>query len=101
MSPSSVYEPHNIVVTIPYWLDRNDGSLPTTNEDSLRIMRQGKEVDAREMVIHDIRNAEHDFTLDQNGFQVWNLPQTPEFTKDDAEIEAKQYPAIVEKIKEM
>jgi hypothetical protein len=53
------------------------------------------------MVIHDIRNTEHDFTLDKNGFQVQNLPQTLAFMKDDAETEVKQYAAIVEKIKEM
>jgi hypothetical protein len=101
MSPSKIYEPHDVVATIAYWLERSDGSLPITNEDSLKIMRQGKEVDAREMTIHDIRNTGHNFTLDKNGFQVWNLPETPEYTKDDAQIEAEQYPVIVEKIKEL
>jgi len=101
MSPSKIYQPHDVVATIAYWLERSDGSLPMTNEDSLKIMRQGKEVDAREMTIHDIRNTENDFTLDMNGFQLWDFPETPEYTKDDADIEAKQYPAIMEKIREM
>ena len=74
MSPSRIYEPHDAVATTAYWSERSDGSRPTTNEESLIIMRQGKEVDAREMKIHDIRNTDNNFTLDTNGFQVWNLP---------------------------
>jgi hypothetical protein len=96
-----ICKPRDAVATIAYWQERSDGSRPTTNEESLIIMRQGKEVDAREMKIHDIRNTENNFTLDTNGFQVWNLPEIPEYTKDGAEIETKQFPAIVEKIKEM
>jgi hypothetical protein len=101
MSPSKIYEPCDAVTSVPYWLERNDGSLPETNEESLKILRQGKEVDPREMTIHDTRNNEHDFSLDKNGFQVWYLPELPDYTKDDDEIAAKQYPVLIEKIKEV
>ena len=37
MSPSKIYQPHDVVATIAYWLERSDGSLPMTNEDSLKI----------------------------------------------------------------
>jgi hypothetical protein len=101
MSPSKIYEPHEAVATIAYWLERSDGSRPTAVEETLKILRQGKEVDARETTIHDIRNIEGSFTLDTNGFQLWNIPEMPEYINDDAEIEAKEYPTIVEKLKEM
>src|SRR5277367_3613756 len=45
MSPSMICKPHDAVATIAYWQERSDGSRPTTNEESLIIMRQGKEVD--------------------------------------------------------
>lgn len=100
MSPSKIYQPQDITAAIAYWRERSDGSLPT-EEDSLKIMRQGKEVDAREMTIHDIRNIQDNFTLDKNGFQVWTLPETPEYTKDNKAIEDNQYPEIVETLEKL
>jgi hypothetical protein len=100
MSPSKIYQPHDAVARVAYWKERSDGSLPT-GKDSMRIMRQGREVDAREMTFHDIRNTRDEFTLDKSGFQVWTLPDTPEYTKDDKEIEDKEYPEIIETLKKM
>jgi hypothetical protein len=100
MSPSKIHQPHDVVAEIAYWRERSDGSLPT-GVDSLKIMRQGKEVDARQMTIYDIRDNLDGFTLDKNGFQVWTLPQTPAYTKDDKEIEDKEYPEIIETLQKM
>jgi hypothetical protein len=69
MSPSQIYEPHDITAKIGHWLERSDSSRPT-KEDSTNIMRLSKEMDAREMTIYDIRNTEDEFTLDKNGFQI-------------------------------
>jgi hypothetical protein len=100
MSSSKVYEPHDVVTTIAYWQERSDGSLPVV-DDAMKIMRQGKEADAREVTFHDIRNNINDFTLDRNGFQVWPLPEIPAYTKDDKEIEEREFPQVIDYLKKM
>jgi hypothetical protein len=47
------------------------------------------------------RNNVDDFTLAKNGFQVWTLPEMPEYTKDDQAIEDNQYPEITETLKKL
>jgi hypothetical protein len=100
MSPSKICQPQDTVAKLAYWQERSDGSL-LTEEDSMKIIRQGRDVDLREMTIQGIRNIHDSFTLDKNGFQVWNLPATPEYTKDDKEIEDKQYTEIIETLKKV
>lgn len=100
MSSSTTYQPYDVVARIAYWPEGRPGSL-AAEENALNIAYRTRAVDAREMTIYDSRNIGGDFTLDKNGFQVLILPDTPKYTKDDQEIEAAQYPEIIEAIKNM
>lgn len=100
MSPSTIYQPHDVVARIAYWPEGRKGGL-AAEDNALSIACRARAVDVREMTIHDIRSNIDYFTLDRNGFQVWTLPDTLEYTKDDQEIETKQYPEIAEALKKM
>jgi hypothetical protein len=100
VTPSTIYQPRDVVARIAYWPEGSDGSL-AAEEHALNIPYRARAVDIREMTIHDSRGNIGDFTLDKNGFQVWTLPDTPKYTKDDQEIESEQYPEIIEGLKKM
>lgn len=100
MSSSTTYQYRDVVARIAYWPEGRAGSL-AAEENALNIPYRARAVDAREMIIHDSRGNIGDFTLNKNGFQVWTLPGTPKYTKDDQEIESEQYPEIIDAVKEM
>jgi hypothetical protein len=97
MIPSTIYQSHDVVA---YWPEGSNGSL-VAEENALNIAYRARAVDIRELTIHDSRSNIGDFTLDKNGFQVWTLPDTPTYTKDDQKIESEQYPEIIEALKKL
>ena len=100
MSTSTTYQPHDVVVRIAYSPEGRAGSLAAEG-NALNTAYRARAVGAREMTIYDSRSIGGDFTLNQNGFQVLILPDTPRYTKDDQEIETEQYPKIIEALKNM
>lgn len=100
MSPSKTYQSQDVEADIRYWQPWAGGSIPNKAE-TIRIMNGLTEVDAHKVTIHDIRNVENDFTLAENGLQVWNLPSEPECTKDEDGAIIKYYPEVVAYLKNM
>jgi hypothetical protein len=57
--------------------------------------------DIRRMTFHDIRNAENEYTLDKNGFQILELPRTPDYLVDEEQIRSRVYPEVTQKLREL
>lgn len=98
MSLSQVYQPRNIEAAVAYWPEYNQ-RRPAEEDD--RIMHRLHDCDIRRMTFHDIRNAENEYTLDKNGFQILVLPQTPEYLVNEEQIKSMVYPEVTQKLREL
>ena len=99
MPLSQVYQPCNIEAGVAYWPEYNQSRPEEENEK--RRMQRLHDCDIRTMTFHDIRNAEKEYTLDENGFQIFVLPRTPDYLVDEEQIRSGVYPEVTQKLREL
>lgn len=85
---------HDIDVTLGYYQPKADGTAPEV--DDIAIVLGRKDMDCREVVIHDIRGEEESYLLDSHGFQIIRHTSSVDDFKDDAKIQSTYYPEIEE-----
>ena len=89
---------HDVVTTFNYYKDPGDGSPPEPNYVG-RPETFERPTETQVSVVHDIRGAEGDYTLDTTGFQIYrHLSQETAF-EDDTQIKRIYYPEIEELLK--
>ena len=96
----TTYKPHHVLAGFHYYLDPNDGSLPAPGYVDRPESFTEKPIDTRNLLVHDIRGEEQNYTLDQNGFQIYrNVSREKDFL-DDEKIKAEYYPEVEQLLKE-
>jgi hypothetical protein len=83
--------PHDIEATLFYYKSR-DGISPEIND--IELLLGDKDADGRKVMIQDIRHKEHDYSLENNGFQVLNHDIQGDIFRDVETIKSLYYPAM-------
>lgn len=68
------------------------GGSPHLND--LGLLLGNKHMETRLMRIHDVRGREHDFTLDDNGFQFAKLDSDVTDFTDKEHVQSSYYPQV-------
>jgi hypothetical protein len=88
----------DVVAALNFYAPPEDGSAPfnLAGDIPAGVNRNNYGIDTQEVLIHDARGRESDFTLDNDAFQILlNQPPSAErsFT-DDASIQKNYYPEV-------
>ena len=85
---------HDVHATMQYYKPKVDGTGPDL--DDLAIIFGPKDMDSREVIVHDIRGKEDLYRLDENGFQVVKHSSSMDDYSDESKITSVYYPEIEE-----
>jgi hypothetical protein len=88
--------PHDIEATLFYYKSRG-GISPETND--IELLLGDKDADGRKVTIQDIREKEHDYSLENNGFQILNHDMRGDIFEDVETIKSLYYPAMADLLK--
>ncbi|RPD62733.1 hypothetical protein L226DRAFT_458504 [Lentinus tigrinus ALCF2SS1-7] len=100
MATAAVLAPHDVPTILNYY-------TPIGTEEPYQYVLDPPEgkpannlgADPHDVVVHDARGRENEFSLDQNGFQFVNWPSKEKEFDDDERIKAVYYPEIEEILK--
>ena len=98
--PSSTsYKPHDVQTTLNYYKDPGDGSPPVPSYIGKpeTYERPSETVD---VVVNDIRGKEQEYSLDKNGFQIYNHGSVEKDFVDDEHLKEVYYPEIEQLLKD-
>lgn len=100
MCPTTIHGSHNVKADINYWPPEGTGEELVEGKIKARFLGTGDEY-TRKMSIIDIRGREGDFTWQENGFQVANLPVRERHEFDKKWAEEVYYLEVTEALKRM
>lgn len=100
MCPAAIHESHNVRADINYWPPEGTGEDLVEGKIKARFLGTGDEY-TRKMSIIDIRGREHEFTWQDNGFQVAVLPARERHEFDKKWTEEVYYSEVAEVLKKM
>ena len=92
-APQTSQKGHDVVTNFNYYKDPGDGSPPEPSYVG-RPETYERPAETQVSVVHDIRGAEGDYTLDTTGFQIYKHPSQETAFEDDAQIKRIYYPEI-------
>jgi len=98
LSANHQTSPHDVKTILYYHKDNEDGSPPEPSYVGKPIIYDRPSV-AKEVLVHDIRGSEDQYTLDGQGFQVVkDVSKEKDFLDDDS-IKKVYYPEVEELLK--
>jgi hypothetical protein len=99
---SSKQQPHlhDVSTTLNYYKDPGDGSSPPPHYVG-KPETYDRPMEPLAVTIHDIRGSEAGYTLDRNGFQLYNFESKEKDFLDDDTIKAVYYPETEQLLKEV
>lgn len=92
------HKPRDIVTTFNYFKDPEDGSEPEPSYVDKPLSYERPNI-SQQLVVHDIRGTEDEYTLDTTGFQVVKHESVEKDFVDDEHIKAVYYPETEELLK--
>ena len=98
LTPRALQKPRDITATFHYYKDNADGSPPEPNYVD-RPAGYYREPISQELIVHDIRGSEDQYTLDTTGFQVVKHKSVEKDFLDDEQIKAQYYQETEELLK--
>lgn len=99
---SSKQQPHlhDVSTTLNYYKDPGDGSSPPPHYVG-KPETYDRPMEPLAVTIHDIHGSEGGYTLDRNGFQLYNFESKEKDFLDDDTIKAEYYPETERLLKEV
>ena len=97
-TPHTSQKGHNVVTNFNYYKDPGDGSPPEPSYVA-RPETYERPAETQVSVVHDIRGAEDDYTLDTTGFQIYRHVSQETVFEDEAQIKRIYYPEIEDILK--
>jgi len=98
-STSQATEPHHVHTALNYYKDPGDGSEPAPYYVG-KPETYERPSESLSVTVHDIRGQEQNFTLNKNGFQVYNHKSVEKDFVDDDQIKAIYYPETEQLLKD-
>ena len=96
--PKEAPKPRDVTGTFHYYKDPEDGSPPAPNYVNKPGSYERVPV-SQEMVVHDVRGTEDQYTLDTTGFQIYKHESAEKAFVDDEQIKNAYYPEVEELLK--
>jgi hypothetical protein len=91
-------EPRDVSTTFYYYKDSADGSPPAPNYVN-NPTSYAREPLPQQLIVHDVRGSEGQYTLDTTGFQFYKHKSVEKDFLDDDHIKAVYYPEVEELLK--
>jgi hypothetical protein len=99
-SVATVPKPRDVATTLNYFKENEDGSPPHPTYID-RPETYDRPFETHQVVIHDIRDHEDEYSLDVNGFQVHQHTATEKDFLDDDQIKSSYYPETEQLLKDV
>lgn len=90
---------HDVETTLNYYKDPGDGSEPAPAYVG-RPETYERPAETLDVTVHDIRGQEKNYTLDQNGFQIYAHRSVEVDFVDDEKIKSVYYPETEQLLKD-
>lgn len=91
-------KPRDVTATFNYYKDPADGSPPAPNYVNKPSSYERVPI-PQQLVVHDVRGTEAQYSLDTTGFQIYNHESVEKEFLDDEKIKAVYYPETEELLK--
>jgi len=99
-APSHTEKLHHVQTTLNYCKDPEDGSGPIPNYVG-RPTQSQNQIDAVPVTVTDISGSEDEYTLDGNGFQIFQRASKERDFVDEEKIKTEYYPEIEKLLKDV
>jgi hypothetical protein len=93
-----VPKPRDVIATFNYYKDPEDGSPPAPNYVNKPGSYERVPI-SQQLVVHDVRGTEDQYTLDTTGFQIYKHESVEKDFVDDEQIKNVYYPEVEELLK--
>ena len=93
-----VSKPRDVTATFNYYKDPEDGSPPAPNYVNKPGSYERVPI-SQQLVVHDVRGTEDQYTLDTTGFQIYKHESVEKAFVDDEQIKEVYYPEVEELLK--